>query len=109
MEVQAGLFVSKVSTDEWEPDPDVPGSDFHELVKDGNVWAGMTRITEVDGPVTWTPEQRETIHVLEGSVRIEIAGGQTLELGPGDIASLPAGLEMVWHVTAPFKELWFFG
>jgi len=109
MEVQAGLFVSKVSTDDWEPDPDVPGSDFHELVKDGNVWAGMTRITEVDGPVTWTPEQRETIHVLEGSVRIEIAGGQTLELGPGDIASLPAGLEMVWHVTAPFKELWFFG
>jgi uncharacterized cupin superfamily protein len=70
------------------------------------VWAGLTRIISVDGPITWTPEQRETVHVLEGSVRIEIADGPTFELRPGDIASLPAGAETTWHITVPFKEFW---
>lgn len=109
MEPHPGLFVSTTSTDEWEPDPDVPGSDFHELVHDGNVWAGLTRFSSVDGPATWTPEQRETVHILEGSVRIQVKDGPMIELGVGDLASFPAGLEMEWDITAPFKELWVFG
>jgi uncharacterized cupin superfamily protein len=24
----------------------------------------------------------------------------------GDIASLPAGTETTWHITAPFREFW---
>jgi uncharacterized cupin superfamily protein len=52
------------------------------------------------------PPQRETIHILEGAVRIEIAGGPELELNAGDLASLPAGIDTVWHVTTPFKEFW---
>ncbi|MEO8328667.1 MAG: cupin domain-containing protein [Candidatus Nanopelagicales bacterium] len=99
-------FVSNISPDSWQADPDVPGSEMHELMHVDGVWAGLTRFSEVNGPQTWTPPNRETIHVLEGSVRIEIADGQTLELGPGDIASLPAGIEEVWHITAPFKEFW---
>jgi uncharacterized cupin superfamily protein len=106
MELAPGVFVSTVSADTWEPDPDVPGTEMHELVHDGTVWAGLTRITSVDGPITWTPEQRETIHVLEGNVLIEIADGPTFELRPGGIASLPAGAETTWHITAPFKEFW---
>ncbi len=43
---------------------------------------------------------------LEGEVIIEIAGGPTLELRPGDLASLPAGLATIWHITPPFMELW---
>lgn len=109
MEAHPGVFVSKVTTEEWEPDPDVPGSDFHELVHDGNVWAGLTRFDSVEGPATWTPDQRETVHILEGKVRIQIADGPTLELGPGDVASFPPGLEMVWDVSTPFKEFWVFG
>jgi uncharacterized cupin superfamily protein len=70
------------------------------------VWAGLTRFTTVDGPIPWTPSQRETIYVLEGEVAIEIAHGPTLELRPGDLASLPAGLETTWHITPPFMELW---
>jgi uncharacterized cupin superfamily protein len=49
---------------------------------------------------------RETIIILEGSVRIEIAGGETLDLKKGDIASLPKGTDTLWHVTAPFQEMW---
>jgi uncharacterized cupin superfamily protein len=106
MEPYPGVFVSSVSADGWSSDPDVPGSEMHELMHADGLWAGMTRYTTIDGPVTWTPEQREVIHVLEGQVQIHIAGGAVLELKPGDIASLPAGLETTWHITTPFKEFW---
>jgi uncharacterized cupin superfamily protein len=105
---QPGVFVSRISTEDWEPDPDVPGSEMHELVHADGVWAGFTRFTSVDGPVTWTPETREVALILEGSVRIEIADDDPLELGVGDLFSLPAGLETTWHITTPFKEMWAF-
>ena len=109
MESTHGVFASSVSAEDWMDDPDVPGSQMHELVHEDGVWAGMTRILAVDGPLAWTPDTRETIHVLEGSVRIEFESRPPLELGPGDIASFPAGVAMTWHVSTPFKELWFFG
>jgi uncharacterized cupin superfamily protein len=46
--------------------------------------------------------------VLEGEVTIEVADGPTLHLRAGDLASLPAGRETTWHITAPFKEFWVF-
>jgi len=39
-------------------------------------------------------------------VKIEIEGGPTLDLKPGDMVSLPKGLVTRWHLTLPFKELW---
>jgi uncharacterized cupin superfamily protein len=109
MESAPGVFVSTVSAQDWTDDPDVPGTQMHELVREDGVWAGMTRILTVDGPLAWTPDKRETVHVLEGSVRIEFDGGPPLELRVGDIASFPAGGAMTWHVSTPFKELWFMG
>ena len=106
MEHRPGLFVSNVSTEDFIPDPDVPGTEMHELVHADGTWAGLTKITSVEGPIVWTPEHRETALVLEGSVRIEFADGSSLVLQPGDIASVPGGTEMRWHVTTPFKELW---
>jgi uncharacterized cupin superfamily protein len=103
-----GLFVSTVDPEHWEPDPDVPGSEMHELVHADGMWAGLTRFRTVDGPSHWTPPSRETIHVLEGEVVIEIDGGPTLRLGPGDLASLPGGRATTWFITAPFKEFWVF-
>ena len=106
MEPHPGVFVSKASTDDWKLDPDVPGSQMHELVHADGVWAGFTRFTNVEGPVSWTPEQREVALILEGSVRIEMAGGGTLELQEGDLFSLPPGVETTWHISTPFKEMW---
>jgi len=102
-----GVFVSSVSASDWTDDPDVPGTQIHELVHQDGVWAGLTRILSDDAPLQWTPDQRETVHVIEGSVRIEFEAGPSLELGLGDIASFPAGVPMTWHVSTPFKELWF--
>jgi len=106
MELPAGVFVADTSTEAWEPDPEVPGSEMRELVRADGVWAGLTRFTRVDGPVPWTPERREIVVILEGSVRIEIAAGGVVELGVGDLFSLPPGVETTWHVTTPFKEAW---
>jgi uncharacterized cupin superfamily protein len=106
MEPHPGVFLSNVSAEGWSPDPEVPGSEMHELVHADGVWAGLTRFSTIDGPATWTPQHREVIHVLEGEAEIHIAAGGVLELKPGDIASLPAGLETTWHITTPFKELW---
>ena len=105
MQVEPGLFVSNTSTDEWEHDPEV-GGDIHVLCTGVGVEAGMSRFTEVDGPVSYTPPKRETLVVLEGTARIELATGTVIELKPGDLASLPAGTECVWHITPPFKEFW---
>jgi uncharacterized cupin superfamily protein len=101
-----GVFVSKASAGGWEPDPDVPGSEMHELVRADGLWAGLTRFTSVDGPVAWTPERREVALILEGSARIEFADGDTLELTVGALFSLPPGVETTWHITTPFKEMW---
>lgn len=103
------VFVSSIDPEHWEPDPDVPGSEMHVLVDTDGMWAGLTRFLSVDGPQQWTPPRRETIHVLEGEVVIEVSGGRTLHLRPGDLASLPAGQATTWHITTPFKEFWVFG
>ena len=106
MEPHPGVFVTNTTAEDWQDDPEVPGSVMHELVHCDGLHAGMTRFLEVDGPVPWTPEQREVAIILEGSVRIELAQGGTLELGVGDLFSLPPGEETTWHITTPFKEMW---
>jgi uncharacterized cupin superfamily protein len=106
MRPHPGVFVTRTSTDEWEPDPEVPGSQMHQLVHADGVQAGLSRFTDVDGPVPWTPEQREVALILEGSVRIEIEDQGALDLGPGDLFSLPPGVPTTWHITTPFKEVW---
>ncbi|HEY7400574.1 MAG TPA: cupin domain-containing protein [Actinomycetota bacterium] len=106
MEPHAGVFVLKGSDDEWGLDQQVPGSEMQELVHADGLYAGRTRFTSVDGPVTWMPEEREVALILEGSVRIRIAGGPTLELAVGDSFSLPPGVETIWDITVPFEEMW---
>lgn len=99
------IFVSSLSTDEWEPDPDVGGL-MHILCDLPGYQAGFTRYDIAPAPVSWTPPQRETFIIVEGAARIEISGGATLDLGPGEAASLPPGTVTTWHITAPFREFW---
>ena len=108
MEVHPGIFVSSIATDEWKSDPEVSG-EMHVLVEVAGAYAGMSRFADVSEVGPWTLPTRETILILEGAARIEIEGGPTLELGVGDMASLPEGAVTTWHLTLPFKELWFFG
>jgi uncharacterized cupin superfamily protein len=108
VEVHPGIHVSNIGTDDWAPDPEV-GGEMHVLVQRPDAFAGMSRFVDVDTVGPWTLPVRETILILEGAARIEFAGGPTLELGVGDMASIPRGAVTTWHLTLPFKELWFFG
>jgi uncharacterized cupin superfamily protein len=54
----------------------------------------------------WTAPSREVKIVLEGTSRIEISDGTTLELKAGDIASLPKGASATWYFSPDYKELW---
>src|SRR4051812_12646845 len=75
VEPQPGMFVLHRDTARFESDPDVPDSQMSELVHDGPIWAGFTRFVDAPEPITWTPEQREVLVVMEGAVRIEFADG----------------------------------
>lgn len=108
MEIHPGVFVSTVATEEWTPDPEV-GGEMHVLVEDEGGYAGMSRFRDASVVGPWTLPVRETVVVLEGAARIEIEGGPTLDLAVGEMASLPKGAVTTWHLTLPYKELWFFG
>lgn len=105
MEGFPGVFVSSLSADAWEPDPEV-GGEMHVLCSSHGVESGLSRFMEPTEPVRWTLRGRETLLVLEGAARIEIDDGPVLELTAGDIASLPAGVRTTWYLTTPFREFW---
>ncbi len=102
------VFVSSLSTGNWESDPET-GCLTHVLCSSGRVEAGLARFDTVQGPLTYTLPERETLLVLEGSSRIEIAGGRTLEMKEGDMVSLPKGTTATWHLTTPYREFFVFG
>ena len=104
-----GLFISRVTTEDFEPDPDVPGTEQHVLYAGADVSAGMSRVTADGDPIMWTLPQREFLLVLEGAARVEVKDGPTLNLRAGDMATIPAGAQTTWHVSAPFKEFWVLG
>lgn len=107
MEIGPGIFLSKLSTDEWEPDLEV-GGEMHLLCAGVGVQAGLSRFLGEGqhAPIAWTLPGRETAMILEGAARIEIQGGSTMVLQSGDIFSIPAGARTTWHISLPFREFW---
>jgi uncharacterized cupin superfamily protein len=69
---------------------------------DGRIIRGIWRITE--GTVT-DVEQDEMFVVLEGRATIEVEGGATLEVGPGDIGILERGARTVWTIHEALRKV----
>ena len=69
---------------------------------DGSVLRGIWRITE--GTVT-DVEEDELFVVLEGRATIEVDGGPTLEVGPGDLGVLERGARTTWTVHEPLRKV----
>jgi uncharacterized cupin superfamily protein len=108
VEPHAGVVVSGVPDDAWEPDPDV-GGEMNVLYRGEGVEAGMSRFAEPVKPIRWTLPAKETFYVLEGAARVEIAGGPTLEVRAGDMATIPEGAETTWYLTTPFQDFYVLG
>jgi ethanolamine utilization protein EutQ (cupin superfamily) len=98
------VLVSSVPDDGWEPDPDV-GGEMNTLYRTDTAEAGLSRFREPVDPIEWTLPARETFYVLEGSARIEIEGG-TLEVGVGEMATIPKGATTTWYLTTPFTDFY---
>jgi uncharacterized cupin superfamily protein len=58
--------------------------------------AGVSTDVEVD----------EIFVVLAGRATIEVAGGPTLEVGPGDVGVLEAGAETTWTIHEDLRKIY---
>ena len=104
-----GVYVTRVDADEWEHDDENDGL-VQTLFDEGSTAGGLWKPGPETGPEVAGLElpARETVVVLQGTVRIEIRGGPTLELAAGDMASMPKGAVTTWHPSADFKEVWLY-
>jgi len=108
-EIADGVFVTKAGQGSFEADEEVGGR-VHVLREDDDVQAGVW--VAADQPGEGTPFEfphHETVLVLEGEVEIEIEGGPTLRLRPGDMASFRKGVRSTWRPEPGFKEFWVYG
>lgn len=80
--------------------PEVTGKVVWES-DDGSQIRGIWQITP--GVVTDT-EADELFVVLSGSATIEVEGGPTLRVGPGDLAVLRAGDRTTWTVHETLRK-----
>jgi uncharacterized cupin superfamily protein len=51
-------------------------------------------------------EADEVFVVLRGRATVAVAGGPTLEVGPGDVAVLEAGAETTWTVHEDLRKIY---
>jgi uncharacterized cupin superfamily protein len=108
-----GPYTSSSATERWEPfelaDGRVVGeAHLMRADEDGGYYAGFWRVPAGDlpAPFDYAMELNETIHVVEGALTIEVEGGPSLDLGPGDIASFEKGTKTRWTLReVPFREV----
>jgi len=80
--------------------PEVRSLSLHE--GDGlavGIWqhsAGVSTDVEAD----------EVFVVLRGRATVEVDGGPTLEVGPGDVGLLPAGARTTWTVHETLRKIY---
>ena len=51
-------------------------------------------------------EADEIFVVLSGRATVEVAGGPTLEVGPGDVGLLPVGARTTWTVHETLRKIY---
>lgn len=69
---------------------------------DGKLCNGIWQCTP--GRFTWEHVD-ETVCVVAGSATVTPAGGEPLQLRPGDVAFFPAGLKTEWHVHETTRKV----
>lgn len=63
---------------------------------------------ETPGPMRVVGDADETVHILEGRVRIEVEGQDPIELFAGASASLNKGVPATWTVLEPTVEFFVY-
>jgi uncharacterized cupin superfamily protein len=110
-DIGGGIYVTRTDTEAWEPDVEVGGS-AHMLFDEGD--ESKVGLWRADPGAPLGPSDpvvlpaRETIVVLEGTVRMGVDGVTELELEPGDMASVPKGASIVWDPGPACKVVWVY-
>ena len=73
------------------------------LAEDGAVSRG---IWQIEPGVATDVEADEMFVVIEGRATIEIEGGPTLEVGPGDVCVFDKGARTTWHVHERLRKVY---
>ncbi len=102
-----GIYLSRGDARIWDADEEVGGS-AHMLFDHGRSKAGLWRAGPGDprGPVEVEIPARETILVLEGSVRVTIDRGTPYELQAGDMLSISERSLVGWDPTPDCIVFW---
>jgi uncharacterized cupin superfamily protein len=110
---QPGFYPAPIDPKDLQPAPIDPGwiiageprARAVELARspDGTCTSALWDCTA--GTFHWYFWIEETVHILEGSVRVRDCGGREFTLKPGDVANLPANRWMVWHVEDYVRKL----
>jgi uncharacterized cupin superfamily protein len=72
--------------------------------------AGYWHVTPEEMP-PGTPHEfpfDETIYVVEGAMRIDVDGGEAIELAEGDSASFNRGTKVAWTIHRPVTEFFVY-
>jgi uncharacterized cupin superfamily protein len=104
-------YVVAATTAELTPDPldadqvvsGNPQVSSHELLDTEALAVGIWQHT---AGVSTDVEVDEIFVVLTGRATIEVAGGPTLEVGPGDVGVLEAGAETTWTVHEDLRKIY---
>ena len=104
-----GVYRSRTGTPDWKPDDEVGGS-AHMLFDLGETKAGLWRAEPdaMPGLVEVEIPARETILILEGSVRVAIDRGEPHDLRAGDMLSIPERSLVGWDPSPDCKVFWIY-
>jgi uncharacterized cupin superfamily protein len=71
---------------------------------------GYWHVTPAEAPEPFDllMEADETIHIIEGHLRIEVEGGEAYDLTAGSSASFNTGARTRWSVLAPTVEFFVY-
>lgn len=108
MSKDAAYIKSSLATDDYEPFMvgDKQAGEVHWLTTENSkgaaTYSGLWRCD----PMTFDYEfpGDEIIHVIEGSLLIELADGGNVTVIAGDIISFDKGVKSVWTIQKSFKK-----
>ncbi|HOP27526.1 MAG TPA: cupin domain-containing protein [Candidatus Sabulitectum sp.] len=52
----------------------------------------------------WEYDMLEVCYILQGRAIITPESGPSVEIGPGDLVTFPAGMKCRWRITEPIRK-----
>ena len=82
-----------------------PGDNGNEALS-----AGIWSVSPADAPEPFDLpiEEDETVYIVSGHLRIEVTGGDTLDLTAGSMASFSRGAMTRWTIVEPTVEFFVY-